>query len=361
MLSLAQFELRRIREGWKDAQDRAKARGVHIGMARVGYLRQADGTLAEHPEHLEVVKEAFALRSRGGSWGETARLFTERGVPTARSSRAWSRQSVHHLIRNRAYRAPDGPIPAWQWDKAQPDGSRSRAMRGEGYTLGLGLCRCATCDAGLGSMIDLYALIREHGDVVVAGDNFERGATYALRDGMRVFVPPGWPRNGARRKIATGTIAARRVAKCGKYDTRHEDSLARLLRGVDADGVRLEAEFGFCWRAAVEALDRRFRSCARVRSRTPRRRLGERRRPGLRSCSRMSDRRRRSKLDGQIVKIARRPARTQGPGVSHFPQFATLGVSARAQLAWLHLAAMLGPALATLTESGMRPETTRER
>jgi len=47
--------------------------------------------------------------------------------------------------------------------------------------------------------------------------------------------------------------------------------------------------------------------------------------------------------------------------VSWFPQFATLGVSARAQLAWLHLAAMLGPALATLTESGMRPETTRER
>jgi DNA invertase Pin-like site-specific DNA recombinase len=149
MLSLAQFELRRIREGWKDAQDRAKARGVHIGMARVGYVRQADGTLAEHPEHLEVVKEAFALRARGGSWGETARLFTERDVPTARSSRVWSRQSVHHLIRNRTYRAPDGPIPGWQWDKAQPDGSRSRAMRGEGYTLGLGLCRCATCDAGL--------------------------------------------------------------------------------------------------------------------------------------------------------------------------------------------------------------------
>jgi DNA invertase Pin-like site-specific DNA recombinase len=149
MLSLAQFELRRIREGWKEAQDRAKARGVHIGVARVGYVRQADGTLAEHPEHLEVVKEAFALRTHGGSWGETARLFTERGVPTARSSSVWSRQSVHHLIGNRAYRAPDGPIPAWQWDKAQPDGSRLRAMRGDGYALGLGLCRCATCDAGL--------------------------------------------------------------------------------------------------------------------------------------------------------------------------------------------------------------------
>jgi hypothetical protein len=124
----------------------------------------------------------------------------------------------------------------------------------------------------------------------------------------------------------TARVAPR--CACRRYDTRHEDSLARLLRGVDADGVRLEAEFGFCWRGAGEALDRRFRSCARVRSQTPRRRLGERRRPGLRSCSRMSDRRRRSKLDGQIVKIARRPARTQGPGVSPFPHFATRGVRA---------------------------------
>jgi DNA invertase Pin-like site-specific DNA recombinase len=149
MLSLAAFELRRIREGWKDAQDRAKARGVHIGMARVGYVRQTNGTLAEQPEHLAVVSEAFALRARGGSWGETARLFTARDVPTARSSRVWSRQSVRHLIGNRAYRAPDGPIPAWQWEKAQPKSDGTRAMRGEGYTLGQGLCRCQTCDAGL--------------------------------------------------------------------------------------------------------------------------------------------------------------------------------------------------------------------
>jgi DNA invertase Pin-like site-specific DNA recombinase len=149
MLSLAAFELRRIREGWKDAQERAKARGVHIGIARVGYVRQTDGTLAEHPQHLEVVKEAFALRARGGSWGETARLFAARGIPTARGSKVWSRQSVRHLIGNRAYRAPAGPIPAWQWNKAQPTGGGTRAMRGEGYTLGQGLCRCQTCNAGL--------------------------------------------------------------------------------------------------------------------------------------------------------------------------------------------------------------------
>ena len=56
LLSLAQFELRRIREGWKDAQDRARARGVHIGKPRFGYTRQQDGTLVEN-EWLEVAKD----------------------------------------------------------------------------------------------------------------------------------------------------------------------------------------------------------------------------------------------------------------------------------------------------------------
>jgi site-specific DNA recombinase len=147
MLSLAQFELRRIREGWKDAQDRARARGVHIGKTRMGYTRQADGSLAEN-EHLEVVKEVFALRASGGSWGEAVRLFDARGVPTSGGG-PWTRQSVRHIIINRAYRDPDGPIPAWQWDKAQPSGDGKRAMRGEGYVLGLGLCRCPTCGTGL--------------------------------------------------------------------------------------------------------------------------------------------------------------------------------------------------------------------
>jgi DNA invertase Pin-like site-specific DNA recombinase len=147
MLSLAQFELRRIRENWKEAQDRARARGVHIGKARLGYTRQQDGTLREN-EHLEVVREAFALRANGGSWGETVRLFDARGVPTPRGG-PWTRQSTQHIITNRAYRAPDGPIPAWQWDKGQPRGDGKRAMRGDGYVLGLGLCRCPTCGTGL--------------------------------------------------------------------------------------------------------------------------------------------------------------------------------------------------------------------
>jgi DNA invertase Pin-like site-specific DNA recombinase len=147
MLSLAQFELRRIREGWKDAQDRARARGVQISKARAGYTRQPDGMLVAN-EHLAVVKEVFGLRANGGSWGEAVRLFVARGVPTPRGG-PWTRQSAQHIVRNRSYRKPDGPIPAWQWDKAQGKKNGQRAMRGQGYVLGEGLCRCPTCDTGL--------------------------------------------------------------------------------------------------------------------------------------------------------------------------------------------------------------------
>ena len=147
MLSLAQFELRRISEGWRDARERAKARGVHIGKPRAGYSRQADGKLVEN-EHLQVVKDVFVLRAAGGSWGEAVRLFDARGVPTPGGG-PWTRQSVRHIVGNRAYREPDGPIPAWQWEKAQVSTPGRRAMRGEGYVLGLGLCRCSACGTGL--------------------------------------------------------------------------------------------------------------------------------------------------------------------------------------------------------------------
>jgi DNA invertase Pin-like site-specific DNA recombinase len=149
MLSLAAFELRRIREGWADAQAKARARGVHIGVARAGYRRDENGALVEVPEHLDAVKQAFALRARGSSWQETAGVLTAAGVPTWRGKTTWTPQAAQSAITNRAYRAPAGPIPAWQWDKAQPNRDGARSPRGEGYVLGNGLVRCGHCGAGL--------------------------------------------------------------------------------------------------------------------------------------------------------------------------------------------------------------------
>jgi DNA invertase Pin-like site-specific DNA recombinase len=152
MLSLAAFELRRISEQWEDSKANARARGVHIGAARAGYVRQENGTLAEHPEHLAAIKEAFALRARGGSWREVAELLTEACLPTSKSkgeAKAWSRQATRNVIQNRAYREDEGgPVPVWQWEKAQPKAGEAR-VRGEGHVLGAGLVRCSVCGAAM--------------------------------------------------------------------------------------------------------------------------------------------------------------------------------------------------------------------
>ncbi len=145
---LRELEREQAKERWAVSQAQAKARGVHIGVARAGYVRQKDGKLVEHPTRLEVVKEAFAMRARGGTWSETANLLTSAGVPTSRGREVWSRQSVQALIGNRLYRAPDGPIPAWQWHKAQARAGM-RSPRGDGYVLGQGIVRCGLCGAGL--------------------------------------------------------------------------------------------------------------------------------------------------------------------------------------------------------------------
>jgi len=152
MLSLAAFELRRISEQWEDAKAKARDRGVHIGAARAGYVRLPDGTLAEHPEHLDVVRAVFTLRARGGSWREAAALLTEAGVPTSKSGGEaveWSRQATRNVVQNRPYREDEGgPIPNWQWDKAQPKAGEAR-VRGAGHVLGGGIVKCSVCGSSM--------------------------------------------------------------------------------------------------------------------------------------------------------------------------------------------------------------------
>jgi DNA invertase Pin-like site-specific DNA recombinase len=150
--ALREMELGQSRERWELSKAKARDRGVHIGAARAGYTRQEDGSLREHPEHIDAVKQTFALRARGGSWKEAADLLTAAGVPTSKSkgqAARWSRQATRNVIQNRAYREDEGgPIPNWQWQKAQPKEGEPR-VRGEGHVLGGGLVRCATCGAGM--------------------------------------------------------------------------------------------------------------------------------------------------------------------------------------------------------------------
>jgi site-specific DNA recombinase len=143
--ALREMEREQSKERWQVAKAGAKARGVHIGVARAGYKRNRNGELVEVPKHMEAVRAAFALRSRGASWQEVANSLTG-AVPTWHGRKVWTRQAAQALISNHAYR---GTIPAWQWDKAQPKKNGKRSPRGEGYVLGQGLVRCKHCGMGL--------------------------------------------------------------------------------------------------------------------------------------------------------------------------------------------------------------------
>jgi len=150
--ALRELERTQSAERWEVSKADARARGVHIGGPRAGYLRDEDGKLVEVPEYLDAVKAAFALRARGGSWREAAAILTEAGVPTSKSKGEaveWSRQATRNVVQNPAYSDEHGgPVPTWQWRKAQPSAGEPR-VRGEGHVLGQGLVRCSICGSAM--------------------------------------------------------------------------------------------------------------------------------------------------------------------------------------------------------------------
>ena len=52
--ALREMEREQSKERWQVSQAKARARGVHIGVARAGYRRKRNGELVEVPEYLEA-------------------------------------------------------------------------------------------------------------------------------------------------------------------------------------------------------------------------------------------------------------------------------------------------------------------
>ncbi len=103
MLQLAQFELRRIRESWADAQKRAVARGVHISTrVPVGYRRNGDSRLEVDRLTAPHVKEIFLRRARGASWQACADYLNAEGVPTFKGGQ-WTPGNARVICTNRVY------------------------------------------------------------------------------------------------------------------------------------------------------------------------------------------------------------------------------------------------------------------
>ncbi|HYI36259.1 MAG TPA: recombinase family protein [Thermoleophilaceae bacterium] len=166
MLSLAEWELDRVRATWDEAQKRAIARGVFTGSSvPLGYRRTKSGRLAEDPRTARLVREVFARRGRGERPGELAAFLSAR-VPTPTGKPTWSHSTVRSLVRRRAYlgevrhghhvncAAHPALVDAATWQAAQFERLGGPGPRRIEPALLHGFLRCAGCSRVLMTSCD---------------------------------------------------------------------------------------------------------------------------------------------------------------------------------------------------------------
>jgi hypothetical protein len=151
-LSLAQFELRRIRETWQASKRHAVEKGIHIARhAPPGYSRGPDRRLQVDPERAEAVREAFSMAASGEAYARIADHLCEHGIMTT-SNR------VRRMLDNRAYLGearnghgdvnPEAHPPlvdAVTWNLAQRQRPNTPTLTRSTTHLLSGLVRCASC------------------------------------------------------------------------------------------------------------------------------------------------------------------------------------------------------------------------
>jgi DNA invertase Pin-like site-specific DNA recombinase len=158
MLSMAEWELDRIRAQWNAARQRADARGVHMGAyPPTGYIRDSDRLLHPDPVSGPVITELFARRAQGATMRELGLFLSEQKVRTRLDNPNWISTALHSLITNRvnlgelrhgsivnseSHEPLTDPVT---WQAAQnPRVIARRAIRRSPTVLG-GLLRCASC------------------------------------------------------------------------------------------------------------------------------------------------------------------------------------------------------------------------
>jgi DNA invertase Pin-like site-specific DNA recombinase len=158
MLSMAEWELDRIRAQWNAARERAVARGVHMGAyPPTGYIRDSDRLLHPDPVSGPVITELFARRAQGATMRELGLFLSEQKVRTRLDNPNWISTALHSLITNRVYlgelrhgsminsESHEPLTDPVTWQAAQnPRVMARRAIPRSPTVLG-GLLRCAGC------------------------------------------------------------------------------------------------------------------------------------------------------------------------------------------------------------------------
>jgi DNA invertase Pin-like site-specific DNA recombinase len=157
LLSMAEWELERIRDQWDVATARAIARGMHLAsVAPGGYVRGNDGRLRIDPISGPVIREAFQRRAAGESLRSIATWLTDSPATSGFGNSGWTESTVRQMIARTTYlgevhkgrhRNPEAhdPLidpPTWQQAQAPP---RPAARATAHPTLLGSLLRCAGC------------------------------------------------------------------------------------------------------------------------------------------------------------------------------------------------------------------------
>jgi site-specific DNA recombinase len=101
MLTIAEFELERIRDSWDVASGRAIERGIHFSSKTpVGYVRGENG-LEVDPVAGPVISEVFKRRGNGESWEGLCEFLDDR-LPRP-TGEPWRKSTVSSLTRRETY------------------------------------------------------------------------------------------------------------------------------------------------------------------------------------------------------------------------------------------------------------------
>jgi len=164
MLSMAEWELDRIRSQWDAARERAVARGVHLGAKRpAGYRRGRAGVLRRIDAEAAVIAEAFRRRAEGAPVREVCRYLDSTGVPTVHGNGHWTDGTVRNILANRIYlgeirhgeflnaSAHEPLVDPVTWQRAQSPRVMRPTKAGRKPSLLSGILRCAGCRLAMGA------------------------------------------------------------------------------------------------------------------------------------------------------------------------------------------------------------------